>query len=59
MNDFFNVENSPSELFLYLQRKIKTSNDRAKLSCRKLANSYFVETIKKVGKSTINNIMKN
>ena len=57
--DYFEIEKSPSELVLYLQRKIKNTKDRTKLSCRKLAKQYFDETGKKAGKSTIHKTLKN
>ena len=48
----------PNYLFI-LQRKIENPKNREKLSSRKLAKEYYNETGEKVGKTTVNNMMKN
>ena len=55
----YNTQTKPiSELSLYLKNKILESKNRSNLSCRKLANDYYQNTGKKVGKTTVNNILK-
>ena len=59
INLYFKVSRLKTPLITYLEDKIKNSTNRANISCRKLANDYFIDTGNKVGKSTINNILKN
>ena len=47
-----------TELSSYLNNRILESENRAHLSCRKLANDFYQKTGKKVGKSTVNNILR-
>lgn len=56
---YFKIDVPKSDLSKFLEKKILNSKNRAKLSCRKLANEYFKETGIKVGKSTVNNKIRN
>ena len=42
----------------FLLKRINESGNRASLSCRKLAKDYQTITGNKVGKSTVNNILR-
>ena len=56
----FNVNQKyHTKLSLFLETTILHSDNRAKISCRKLANEYFKKTGEKVGKSTVNNLLRN
>lgn len=56
---YFKIDIPKSHLSKFLEGKILNTKNRAKLSCRKLANEYFTETGIKVGKSTVNNKIRN
>ena len=47
-----------SNLAKFLLKRINESDNRASLSCRKLAKDYQTITGNKVGKSTVNNILR-
>ena len=58
LKKFFTKPDSNSELGIYLKSEILNSENRANLSCRKLANKYFLDRGSKVSKSTVNNVLR-
>ena len=55
---YFSLEKKPSHLSAYLKNKIMTSTNRARLSCRKLSESYFKDTGFIAGKTTVNKVLR-
>ena len=58
LKKFFNVNNELNERALFFQKEIITCKNRCNLSCRKLANTYFLKTGIKIGKTTVKNIIR-
>ena len=59
INKFNANQKYHTKLSLFLETTILQSDNRAKISCRKLANEYFKKTGEKIGKSTVNNVLRN
>ena len=57
--DFSSAKTKKSDIGEYISQKILQTNNRSEISCRKLADDYYHTTGVKIGKSTINNIMRN
>ena len=58
INSYVTIEKIKNPLVCYLEEIFKDDYSRLNLSCRKLSEKYFIDTGLKVGKSTINNILK-
>lgn len=56
--NYNNIYVEPDERALFFKKVILENKNRANLSCRKLANLYFLTTGNKIGKSTVNNILR-
>lgn len=58
INNYWKTTRIKTPLISYLEEKIKQNPHRMNFSCRKLANEYYQDTGMKIGKTTINNILK-
>ena len=47
-----------NEIDLFIKNKINNSTNRTEITCRKIAKSYYEETGRYIGKSSVNNIIK-
>ena len=59
LNNFKNCVKPETEIDIFIKNKINNSINRADITCRKIATQYYNETGKFIGKSSVNNIMKN
>ena len=57
-NDIFEKNEINSDLGIYLKLKLLESDNSSNLSCRKLANLFFIEKRIKISKSTANNFQR-
>lgn len=58
INNYFVKNEINSDLGIYLKEKLLESDNRGNLSCRKLANLYFIDKGIKISKSTVNNVLR-
>lgn len=59
LNNFKEQKKPETDISLFIKNKISNSINRADITCRKIAIEYYNETGKFIGKSSVNNIMRN
>ena len=59
LNNLKGYKPPENEIDLFIKNKINNSTNRTDITCRKIAKSFYEETGRYIGKSSVNNIIKN
>jgi hypothetical protein len=58
LEKYLQIKDDEDPLTQYIKAKFESSDDRTKLSCRKIAESYFLDTGKKTNRTSVLKIIK-
>lgn len=59
INSFFDMPKTENKYVKYIKNLIESQKDKGYLSCRRIANKYFLDTGDKISKTKVNDILKN